>query len=270
MKLKKSFYLFFFVLIFFSCSTTGNLEKTQDDLLCPPCPKWQPIQEGFSKLEYQIQNLDVYCCIVKIDLSTPGLNIQLCPHHPEEITSTFTISQFATQTSSVVAMNTTPFDTENCPLGITQIDGKQITPPSSKYAALLLKKDDQGYKAQILQQDSLPPAQEGSWIIGGYFQILQEGQSKTYFKSRRSRTAAGISGDGSTLYLMIAVPVFSPTDNNGLTYDECSQILLELGCQNALTFDGGHSTAMAIQGKTQKQPLFPREICCAMGFSIQP
>lgn len=269
MKLKRIAIFISFVLIFSSCTTTKSLEKTEDDLLCPKQAVWKPIQEGFSKLEYIIDSLDVYCCLVKIDLSTPGLSVQVKPEQTNEYKN-FTIAEFSRQFSTVVAMNTTSFDPELHPQGIIQIDGNIITPPVSRYSALLLQKDETGFCGKILSQNDLPPAEKGTWIVGGFFQILQGGQSKPFEKTRRSRTAVGLSEDGKTLILLIAVPSFSIDDQDGLNYEECAQILLQLGCFNAMAFDGGHSSAMAINSITQKQPLFPRQIPCAIGFSVQP
>ena len=71
---------------------------------------------------------------------------------------------------------------------------------------------------------------------------------------------------GRFLYLFITVPNFSLDDRNGLDYMECSEILKYLGCDDAMQFDGGHSTGMIFNGKHVDKPTLQRKVPTAIGF----
>ena len=62
------------------------------------------------------------------------------------------------------------------------------------------------------------------------------------------------------------VPNFSLDDRNGLDYVECSEILKYLGCDDAMQFDGGHSTGMIFNGKHVDKPTLQRKVPTAIGF----
>ena len=104
------------------------------------------------------------------------------------------------------------------------------------------------------------------YAIGGFYVILQDGQLLEFAQTRRSRTACGTDDTGSTLYLFAVTPDFSLTDRNGLSYPECAAIMQQLGCTNAMQFDGGHSTSMVVNGKNVRAPLFQRKVPAAVGF----
>ena len=68
-------------------------------------------------------------------------------------------------------------------------------------------------------------------------------------KGNHPRTAIGTNADGTVVY-MITVDG-RQTESRGVSLDALADICLELGCVNALNFDGGGSTAMV--GKTLLQ-----------------
>lgn len=264
------------VLILFlvlGCKTTSSLqqEPETEKNLCPNQIQWTQLQEGFCFTEYTIPDLQVYWACVKIDLQTPNLTVKVYPESQAQIGQTIKVSNFSKENKTVAAINTTPFDKNQIPMGITQIDGQIVTPKNSRYQALLLKKTKSGYSCEIVNQGDGPSDyinQANCTVIGGYFQILENGQSLSFFRSRRSRTAAGISQDKRYLYLFEAVPLFSPTDSNGLFYEECATILCALGSYNALTCDGGTSTSLTVYNQQKKAPLFQKQVSSAIGFAI--
>ncbi len=60
------------------------------------------------------------------------------------------------------------------------------------------------------------------------------------------RTAAGVSADGHTLFLVVVEgrqdPVF------GMSTNKLAQLMLSLGCDDAINLDGGGSSAMVVDG----------------------
>lgn len=68
--------------------------------------------------------------------------------------------------------------------------------------------------------------------------------------SRHPRTAAGISRDGSRVYLVTVDGRQAPY-SDGMALDELAMLMLALGSHEALNLDGGGSTAMVVaQGDT--------------------
>ncbi|MBR3995156.1 MAG: phosphodiester glycosidase family protein [Clostridia bacterium] len=82
-------------------------------------------------------------------------------------------------------------------------------------------------------------------IFGAGTQIIEDGmkipqENNTVFKYRQPRTAAGIREDGTVVF--VCVDGRNPGVSSGYTADELSDYLIEMGCVNAVNFDGGGST----------------------------
>ncbi|MEW6623624.1 MAG: stalk domain-containing protein [Bacillota bacterium] len=95
---------------------------------------------------------------------------------------------------------------------------------------------------------SLEPARNWSMIVGGHALLVDEGKRVPYTKDIsalggvRARTAAGVSKDGSVLYL---VGVEGRTANSkGLTLSNLSIFFETIGAWRAVNLDGGGSTTM--------------------------
>ena len=100
-------------------------------------------------------------------------------------------------------------------------------------------------------------------VVGGWPVIVNDGKSVAEysdivegtfprFDGRNPRTAAGVSQDGSTLYL-VTVDGRRPTDA-GMTLTELAKVMMQLGAHEAMNFDGGGSTTMVIEGKIVNRP----------------
>ena len=62
-----------------------------------------------------------------------------------------------------------------------------------------------------------------------------------------SRTAIGVKANGDIVWL--TAMGYTQARDDGITLDELAQFLLDQNVVDAMAFDGGHSTTMAIQGK---------------------
>lgn len=69
-----------------------------------------------------------------------------------------------------------------------------------------------------------------------------------------SRTAIGISKDRE-LILVVVDGAHPPLARGGVTYDELAEIMKESGADNAVGLDGGHTSAMYIDGRVVNDPL---------------
>lgn len=88
-------------------------------------------------------------------------------------------------------------------------------------------------------------------MIGGHALLVENGAIKKYTKDVnsiggvRARTAVGISQDGKTVYIVSAEG--RTNRSPGLSLNELSQFMLDLGAYKAMNLDGGGSTAMAVR-----------------------
>lgn len=95
---------------------------------------------------------------------------------------------------------------------------------------------------------SYKPEKDWQMVIGGHALLVDNGQTVAYTKDLsalggvRARTAAGISKDGKTVYI-IAVEGRT-TDSKGITLGNLSLLMTKLGVWKAVNLDGGGSTTM--------------------------
>ena len=101
-------------------------------------------------------------------------------------------------------------------------------------------------------------------VTGGWPVIVNDGKSVAEYAdfvegtfprfsaTRHPRTAAGISENGSTLYL-ITVDGRRESDS-GMSLSELAKTMMQLGAYEAMNFDGGGSTTMVIDGQVVNRP----------------
>ncbi len=95
---------------------------------------------------------------------------------------------------------------------------------------------------------SYKPEQDWQMVIGGHALLVDNGQTVAYTKDLsalggvRARTAAGISKDGKTVYI-VAVEGRT-TESKGITLGNLSLLMTKLGVWKAVNLDGGGSTTM--------------------------
>ena len=256
-------FLLIIIFLLFSCTTTKSLSQT--DILPPATLEWTELKPGFEITNQKIQELGVSWTCVKIDLT-------LLEAGPVITTSDkpFSVKDFARQKDLTVAVNTTQFSTDGASVkaeGIIKDKGSILSEPIQKYCALAIFTDENGVlTCSILENQNYSEIEKYDYAAGGFFVILKDEQILEFAQNRRSRTACGTDNTGHILYFFAVTPDFSLTDKNGLSYPECAAIMRELGCTQAMQFDGGHSTSMVINGKPAQTPLFQRKVAAAIGF----
>lgn len=98
---------------------------------------------------------------------------------------------------------------------------------------------------------NIEPNRNWKMMIGGHALLVENGAIKKYTKDLssvggvRARTAVGISQDGKTVYIVSAEG--RTNRSAGLSINELSQFMLDLGAYKAMNLDGGGSTAMAVR-----------------------
>ncbi len=116
--------------------------------------------------------------------------------------------------------------------------------------------------------------------IGGGPRLVREGRvsvehleerfADTFATRRHPRTAAGVS-DGALL--LVTVDGRQPGYSEGMTLPELAQLLINLGCQEAINLDGGGSTTMMVRDQIVNSPSggAPRPVANALAlFTTAP
>ena len=111
--------------------------------------------------------------------------------------------------------------------------------------------------------------------IGGGPMLVQNGQltfagaaekfPTSFTDVRHPRTAIGRTADGD---IWLVVVDGRSESSSGCTLAELAQVMLDLGCANAMNLDGGGSTTMTIQGLTVNHPSDGTERAVANGIVI--
>ena len=167
------------------------------------------------------------------------------------------VSSFVRDNGLIVGINTVPFEPssareaeERKVVGLGISKGRLIARPVPRFDALVFYRDG---RAAIIGQWELHTADSASppeilHAAGGFHRILRDGEltERARRKSPRyARSAAGISADGRTLYL-IAING-GRLLNRGATEAETALILKQLGANDALNLDGGGSSALVLR-----------------------
>jgi exopolysaccharide biosynthesis protein len=147
--------------------------------------------------------------------------------------------------------------TESDLLGLSVSDGRVVSPlrvfENSPDPALVFAKDRTARIALISETD-LPGVWDAVAGIGASASerdrgglLVQDGknrgeQARVQPTVRHPRTAAGISADGHTLWLVVA-DGRQAGYSVGMTLPELADLMIELGADDALNLDGGGSSA---------------------------
>ncbi|MCL2602185.1 MAG: phosphodiester glycosidase family protein [Treponema sp.] len=164
------------------------------------------------------------------------------------------VSSFVRDYALLAGINTVPFypvssrDGEaRTSTGVVVSAGLVLSPPAHNYDALVFFRDG---RARIIPQSKLADLSAVKTAIGGFRIILNDSElpprlSPSPTAPRHPRSAAGLSADGRTLYLLVIDG--RRRASIGATEAETGLILQKLGAASGLNFDGGGSTAMALR-----------------------
>jgi hypothetical protein len=228
-------------------------------------PEWQPLAQtetslpdsGIAYFAGTTQQPRLRFKAVRVNLGDPSLRIVVNAETlGAGVIPSVKVSSFAAQYDCLVGINTAPFRPVSARegeartvVGLSIADGKVISPPQSPYDALVFYADD---KAAIIKQSQYVADTASSLpienAVGGFFTVLLGGsitENARQGQARHPRSAAGLSPDGSTLYLLVVDG--RQFGSIGATEAELAAILSKLGAFDGLNFDGGGSTALALR-----------------------
>ncbi|MBQ0167535.1 MAG: phosphodiester glycosidase family protein [Treponema sp.] len=232
---------------------------------------------------YRNENYPLTYHLVTVDLSDSSISLVSAPllaassaDSAESVCVTGETTQsFAQRTGAIVAINATPFSIPgNKPLfmtsrrlftGLVIEDGTQLSAPEERYGALGFTKDNTAF---IMESQTEPLPEDTVSVLGGFWIILKDGKHTDDFADiQNSRTAAGISADGKTLFLL-SVEGERSASSRGLNYYDCAEILKKAGARSAIQLDGGGSTSLIIQGNNKLSYSKKRAVANNFGICV--
>ena len=248
----------FTAIILFSCASApqqdGECAERTAEAFC-----WQPVT---AYADYAVFG-DGGCHCVKIDLTAPGLRVVSYPNTAGRFAGKTTVA-FARETGAQVAVNATPFAGRflfKRTVGVHVADGEQLSAPVQQYDALVFEQTAAGLRARIVAAQDEAQLAGAAYAFGGFWAIVRGGVKQEFKRtSHDARTAAGISADGRTLYLLAA------ERSAGLSFQQCADIFLALGAADAIQLDGGHSSDLVLHGKSVFSRPFRRGVGVSFGF----
>ena len=249
-----------------TCATNGKTQATAEELL-HDAPKWEKASWTDSAYALKFDKAGIRYSCVKIDLAAEPVSIQAYPRKEggKEVSKPIRIKKFVEMTGAKIAINTTPYTKGGKAIGIHIDRGDKLSAEAKRYSALYFEKEEGGLKAKISENQSADDFSEAEFAFGGFFTILKDGEKRSFaHTSYDARSAAGISADGKTLYLLSVEKGFF---KRGLSYPECAEILLALGADDAIEFDGGSSTSLFMDGMIDISES-PRKNAAYMGLTF--
>ncbi|MEM9353414.1 MAG: phosphodiester glycosidase family protein [Planctomycetota bacterium] len=236
---------------------------TKVEVVAPPSLEWEARFQG---VDYATFTLDaprpMVCHVLRVDLSADGVALITNDDNgdrPEETDGAKT-STFVGQTGCQAAVNGAPFwpihAEEGLPqnvAGIVISEGELVSPDFEGRPGLIYFADRSAAIGLPAESDDVVTA------VGGFWSVLRDGEVVDVGESVHPRTAAGVSEDGRTVWLLV-VDGRQPGYSEGARSDELGSILKSLGADDGLNLDGGGTTAMAIEGPDGEPVVFNRPI----------
>ena len=262
---KKSGYNFFRLIllsltfVFFSCASMPSSLIQRTDLFLESAAGtlvWEELSPGISYALLEEKNIPQRIHLVKVELSNPGVELFLYPKDAGEPFVAKSAEAYAKENNLIVCMNAAPFVIPSFgkrkTVGIHVSGGLLTSPFSEKYACMGFGKTSspsgEHWYGKIFSSQKEALTSGCSEILGAFFVILQNGEEVPFAReSLDSRSAAGLTQDGETLYLLCAEGE-SSASGRGVSFQQCARLFKNLGCDSALEFDGG-ATAALFAGK---------------------
>jgi exopolysaccharide biosynthesis protein len=168
------------------------------------------------------------------------------------------VRNFARLFGCAVAINAGPFAPDSSDegaekkiVGLFISEGIVLSAPVTRYGTLVFYRDG---RAAIVPQDEIKSLRNIVDAVGGFDIVLKEGVIPSDIlmrTARHPRTAAGLADGGRSLILLVIDG--RQFASEGATEAEIAQLLIVLGADDGLNFDGGGSSTLVLKkGKNYK------------------
>lgn len=231
--------------------------------------KWVPCFQGVERGEVEARAPRLMRGqAVRIDLTAPGIDFLATPPMDgrSDVTAGLKTSSFLAKYRCQVAINGSSFAPVRAEEGKEQtIDGlhvsrgQVVSRGNGKYDALLLSRKNRAWLAS-------PPFDLADVhnAVGGFQIVLRKGQVPERMPDYNRglvhpRTAAGVSGDGRSLYLLV-IDGRQEEWSLGASIQEMGLWLKALGASEGINLDGGGTTTLVIADAEGKPRALNRPI----------
>ena len=255
---RHTFLLFLTILVFTTCISLSPVSLIREQPVTFTTienvqPQWQTFADGINYFHGKTISPRLEFYALQIDLSAPNLEIvtRAGRANSDNVQST-KVSSFVRDNNLVAGINATPFNItsskEGLPLintGVVISGSKLLAPINPRYDALVFYTNG---AAAIVNQSSIGAAENIKNAVGGFYQVLVDGDAAERtlnLGSRHPRSAAGVSANGEYLYLLVIDG--RRAGSAGATERETAYLLRSLGSWNGINFDGGGSSALALR-----------------------
>lgn len=239
----------------------------------PATSDWKPLFQGIDTV-HQSARLPrpLEGQALRVDLRARGIRFLATPsaRRPDCHTIGRVTSRFLKENRLQAAINAAPFapvySAELKPMKVVAltVSRGRVVSPATELPALLITRRN---RASIAE----PPFDlRGVYTaVGGFGVVLRGGKVGGTGPPLHPRTAAGISGDGRYLYLLV-VDGRQAGYSEGITTAEVGEWLKNLGASDGINLDGGGTSAMAVQGADGRPVLLNRPIHAGIPGNERP
>jgi hypothetical protein len=195
---------------------------------------------------HRVTSVPTHVHVVVADLSAPGVRAVATPHEGRWAT----VADFAESSAVEVAVNGGFWSTLQTPRGLAA-GGGRVWPTASvdpDFGTLAIGADG---RASVHLPDDPPALDALHEAVSGRPVLVLDGapyEGAAEFPTaadRAPRTAAGVSRDGRTLWLVVVDG--RQRDSRGMSLRELSALFVELGADRAINLDGGGSSEMFVR-----------------------
>lgn len=212
---------------------------------------WQRVAQGLDYRSFSPWP-DSRVHVLRLDLREPGLRVEVSA--PAE--RGLPMDRRAERAPAAVAsFNASFFDSSFVPRGVTVSQGEVWAPVLAAGASPWLA-CDRTQRCRIGFVDAAKRPADAMNAVAGTPWLVREGQVRTEADDagcpglcarRHPRTAVGLAGQGRWLLVVLAEGRRPPVA--GVTLAQLSQLMRELGAQDAINLDGGGSSTLWLQGR---------------------
>ncbi|MDR0908821.1 MAG: phosphodiester glycosidase family protein [Spirochaetaceae bacterium] len=217
--------------------------------------EWVELNEAMAVCRGKIASPYISFVCVRVDMTNPDIAVITNEPGPQAGTVLSTkVSSFVANYNCTVGINAGPFSPVNATegedrhlSGIFISKGLLVSMPDPHYDALVFYKDAVR-RPVIVSQSDITDTASIETALGGFNKVLQDGIITVRNEAgaaRHPRSACGISADGRFLYLLAIDG--RQLSSFGASLYETGELLLRLGSDDGLNFDGGGSTCIALQ-----------------------
>ena len=221
---------------------------------------WAEILPGIEYSTFEYEKAEIHC--LKTSLSPNKCELDLNFRIPDDKVDLpvncflgKSVKELAENKGFIGAVNGTPFysrNSENCdvlslfnPLrqcaGILYYSGVLYSPGIPGYDMLVVSND---MDCRIMDQEEEIPS--GTFFaLGGFWQVLKDGDIQKFNDILNSRTFAGFNDSGEFFLLVAEGEPLS--GSRGLSFENSGKLLRSLGCTQGIQLDGGSSSSFVLR-----------------------